>query len=60
MENEKRLERVERWFIVVLTVWGTCAFIAAYGGAVSKVPRLILGPLLLTETVVPILVYYLS
>jgi hypothetical protein len=60
LENEKALERVERWFVVALTVWATCAFIAAYSGAISKVPRLILGPLLLTETVIPILVYYLS
>ena len=60
MEMEKTLERVERWFVVALTVWGACAFVAAASGAISKVPRLLLGPLLLTETVVPILVYYLS
>jgi len=59
-ENEKTLERVERWFVAALTVWGACAFVAACSGAISKVPRLILGPLLLTETIIPILVYYLS
>jgi len=60
VEMEKTLERVERWFVVALTVWGACAFVAAATGAISKVPRLLLGPLLLTETVVPIFVYYLS
>jgi len=59
-ENEKSLERVERWFIVVLTLWAVFAFVAAASGAISKVPRLVLGPLLLTETIIPILVYYRS
>ena len=59
-ENEERLESVERWFIVALTLWAAYAFVAAYSGAISKVPRLFLGPLLITETVVPILVYYLN
>jgi len=59
-ENEKTLERVERWFVVVLTFWAACAFVAAASGAISKVPRLVLGPLLLTETIIPILIYYLS
>jgi hypothetical protein len=59
-ENEKSLERVERWFVVVLTLWASCAFVAAASGAISKVPRRVLGPLFLTETIIPILVYYLS
>jgi hypothetical protein len=59
-DNEKSLERVERWFVVVLTPWAACAFVAAASGAISKVPRLVLGPLLLTETIIPIIVYYLS
>jgi hypothetical protein len=43
-DNEKSLERVERWFVVVLTLWAACAFVAAASGAISKVPRLVLGP----------------
>jgi hypothetical protein len=33
VEMEKTLERVERWFVVALTVWGACAFVAAASGA---------------------------
>jgi len=58
--KEKKLERVERWFVVALSLWAASAFVAASTGAIAKVPRLFLGPLLLAETIIPILVYYLS
>jgi hypothetical protein len=59
-ENITNFEGVERWFVIALTVWAACGFIAAWNGLISSVPRLVLGPLLLVETVIPILVYYRS
>ncbi len=59
-ENINNFEGVERWFVIALTVWAACGFIAARNGLISSVPRLVLGPLLLVETGVPILVYYWS
>jgi len=59
-ETSKDGETVERWVVAVLTIWGACAFAAAHAGLISKTPRLLLGPLYLVETAIPIALYYLN
>src|SRR5262249_53484292 len=59
-EAAKDDETVERWVVAVLTIWGALAFAAAYAGLISKVPKLLLGPLYVVETAIPIALYYLN
>lgn len=59
-KNGNGFESVERWFVIALTVWAACVFIAARSGLISSLPRMVLGPLILAATATPILVYYLN
>lgn len=53
-------ETTERWFVFVLSAWGTAVFAAGYYGIFTKVNTNWVPPLVMSGITLPVLIYYLN
>ncbi|PSB47968.1 hypothetical protein C7B80_07715 [Cyanosarcina cf. burmensis CCALA 770] len=53
-------ETTERWFVLVLTIWGAAVFVTGYFGILSNINTIWVPLLVIAGITIPVLAYYFS